>query len=293
MMRGLLVRPVEIILLGLVLSALPISVAVAEGEDDMAPADTEMMGGDTEDSQMLRVINTVEGYQALTVAGQEVDATYLEETLGQRHGAIILFHDQGEQFESYGVITPLRHQMPQYGWSTLSLALDFPSESNILLSGSEGQESSAEESESSESKQALPNISNQQRVETALALLQAKDIKRIIFLGHGRGGGEAINIMSTISTPIFGLVLVSTSALPAKEEFVAMGQPILDIYGAQDMASVAKAVKDRKIAMKRAANTNYSERKIDGADHDFDGLQPVLISTIHGWLRTTFLKQEQ
>ncbi|MFW5449998.1 MAG: DUF3530 family protein [Methylophagaceae bacterium] len=286
-------RPVKIALLSLVLSVFPLSVTGAEGEDDMAPADTEMMNTGVKDSQMLRVSNTVEGYQALTVAGQKIDATYLEETLGQRHGAIILFHDQGEQFESYGVITPLRHQMPQYGWSTLSLALDFPSEPNILLSDSEGQDSSAEESDSVESKQELPNISNQQRVETAIALLQAKDIKRIIFIGHGKGGELAIDLLNVIDTPISALILVGTAELTTAEVFTTFKQPIFDIYGDNDLIGVRQAVKNRKTTMIREANTGYSERKIDGADHAFDGLQPILTSTIRGWLRTTFLKQEQ
>ncbi|NQZ53970.1 MAG: alpha/beta fold hydrolase [Piscirickettsiaceae bacterium] len=282
-------KQMKMILLGLVMSVLPLS-AVAEGDDAMM--------SETKDSQMLRVINIVPGYQALTVAGQEINATYLEETLGERHGAIVLLHDQGEQFESQGVITPLRHQMPQYGWSTLSLALDFPSETNILLSSSveQGKDESTsppKEGVSAESdQQSLPTISNQQRVEAAIALLQAKDIKRIVFIGHGMGGSLAVELLENIDTPIAALILVGTANLTMTEEFKTFDQPIFDIYGDNDFVGVEQAVKNRKTMMKRSGNRQYLIRKIDGADHVFSGLQTILVNTIRGWLTTTFLKQE-
>jgi pimeloyl-ACP methyl ester carboxylesterase len=278
-------KQMKMILLGLVMSVLPLS-AVAEGDDAMMS------------SQILRVINIVPSYQALTVAGQEINATYLEETLGERHGVIVLLHDQGEQFESQGVITPLRHQMPQYGWSTLSLALDFPSETNILLSSSveQGRDESTsplKDGVSAESdQQSLPTISNQQRVEAAIALLQAKDIKRIVFIGHGIGESLAVELLENIDTPIAALILVGTADLTMTEEFKTFGQSIFDIYGDNDFVGVEQAVKNRKTMMKRSGNLQYLIRKIDGADHVFSGLQTILVNTIRGWLTTTFLKQE-
>jgi hypothetical protein len=85
-------------------------------------------------SSMMRQISPVASYLALSVAGQDIDAAYLEESLGERHGAIVLFHDQGEAFESNGVITPLRHQLAEHGWSTLTLTFDLPFEPNITPS---------------------------------------------------------------------------------------------------------------------------------------------------------------
>ena len=289
---------------------LPFSV-IAANEDDSASSETETLQTksdvSTPEESMLRQISPIYGFQALTVAGQEIDATYIEETFGKRHGAVVLLHDQNEQIDSSGVVTTLRHHLPDSGWSTLTVSLNFPFEPDILLStslettqdkdskGLSAQKTQTED-KSTDSEQvaskSLPPISNQQRIEAAVAFLQTKDIKQIVFIGHGQGGVVAVDIMNTIAIPIFGLVMVGTPALATKEQLLSMCQPILDIYGGQELSNVSKAVKDRKIEMKREANTNYSERKIDGANHDFDGLQLMLTSTIRGWLKTSFLEQE-
>lgn len=276
---------------------LPFLVIAANDKDSLS-SETETPRAEdnvsSAEKSILRQISPIPSFQSLTVAGQKIDATYIEETIGDRHGAIVLLHDQGEQIDSSGVVTTLRHYLPDYGWSTLTLSLDFPFEPEILLSTS--LETTKDESSEDLTKQAtpesLPPISNRQRIEAALAFLAAKDIKQIVFIAHGKGGVIAVDIINTIAVPIFGLIMIGTSALPTNDQFKNMGQPILDLYGDRDLASVSMAVKDRKAEMKREANTNYSERKIDGADHDFDGLQLILTSTIRGWLKTSFLEYE-
>lgn len=302
----------QIVWLTMIFATLLSLPVIAENEKDSESSETETLqaGADADRSEesMLRQSSPIFGFQALTVAGQEIDATYIEETFGERHGAIVLLHDQGEQIDSSGLVTTLRHHLPDYGWSTLTLSLNMPFESNILLSSSlekttdentddSSQQQTQTEDKSADSEQAvpkpLPPISNQQRIEAAVAFLQAKDIKQIIFIGHGAGGVLAVDVINSISVPIFGLIMVGTPALATDEDFINMGQPILDIYGSRDLARVFKAVKDRKIKMRREANTNYSDRRIDGADHDFNGLELILTSTIRGWLNTSYIEIEQ
>lgn len=121
-------------LLGLVF--LSLSAIAADNADsalnDTAPVDTEL-ATQTNNNIMMRQIQPIDGFEPLTIAGQQINAAFLEETLGEPHGAIILFHDQGEALESWGVVTPLRHEMLQYGWSTLSLTLDYTFTPNIIL----------------------------------------------------------------------------------------------------------------------------------------------------------------
>ena len=118
---------------------LPFSV-IAANEDDSASSETETLQTksdvSTPEESMLRQISPIYGFQALTVAGQEIDATYIEETFGKRHGAVVLLHDQNEQIDSSGVVTTLRHHLPDSGWSTLTVSLNFPFEPDILLSTS-------------------------------------------------------------------------------------------------------------------------------------------------------------
>jgi dienelactone hydrolase len=305
----------------LVFILLPFSAIAADKEDSAldesapveAPQDTQEI-----DNIMIRQIQPITGFQTLTVAGQDIDGTFLEETLGESHGAIVLLHDQGEDLESRGIVTPLRHEMLQYGWSTLSVTLDYPFTPNILLAiepetdassataAVATDEASPEETAppantelatTDEAKKdeppLLPPIANKQRIEAAVEFLKAKGIKRIIFLGHGTGGIVAIESLSTITTPISALILVGTPKLANNDEFKTFNQPILDIYGDQDMEGVSAAVMDRKVVMKRSDNIRYTSREIIGANHVFYGLEPMLISTVRGWLHATFVKQEK
>lgn len=304
----------------LVFIYLPFSAVAADKADDATAPVEAGLGTQEDDNIMMRQIQPITGFQILTVAEQDINATFLEETLGEPHGAIVLFHDQGEDLESRGIITPLRHELLQYGWSTLSVTLDYPFTPNIILAIEPETDASTENASAPISNDdaastetapsantdlaktddvkkdeppVLPPIANKQRIEAAVEFLKAKDIKRIIFLGHGTGGMVAIDSLVTISTPISALILVGTPRLANNDEFKAFKQPILEIYGDQDLEGVAAAVKNRKVVMKRSDNIRYTSREIIGANHVFYGLEPMLISTVRGWLHATFVKQEK
>jgi len=287
----------------LVAGLLPLSIMAA---DEKTAPEMEDVNIENANNRMLRQTSSVKGYQPLTVAGEEINAAYLEETLGERHGAIVFLHDKGEQFESQGVVTPLRHALPEYGWSTLTLAFDYPYEPKILLSlidasGAQEQEPIVEEASQenkgsavetpTEELASLPAISNQDRIQAALAFLQAKNVKRVIFLGHGAGGDMAIDLLDTIKTPVSALILVGATAQPENEVFNQFNFPILDIYGTKDLDAVPDAVQYRKTLMKRVGNTQYQVRRMEGADHIFLGLDAPLIATVNGWLRKQFVEQ--
>lgn len=309
---------------------LPLSAIAADDDPDKTIDDSTSTDApqttQKNDGIMLRQEQSIDGYAPLTVAGQQVDAAFLEETFGEPRGAIIFFHDQGEALESWGVVTPLRKEMLQYGWSTLTLALDYPFTPNILLAPDTKIEppidaaSTTDDSNTAptptdnspdantdapktddvktndvekEEPATLPPVSNKQRIEAAIAFLKTKDIQRIVFLGHGSGGIAAMNEFTTASTPIAALILVGTPALPKDDDFKALNQPILDIYGELDIEGVSTAVNQRKAVMKRIGNIQYTSREINGANHVFYGLESTLASTVRGWLYTIFVKQEK
>lgn len=242
------------------------------------------------DNNSYQVNSSIAGFIPLTVAGLQIDAAYIEESYGERKGAVVLFHDQGEHFESNGVITPLRHALPEFGWSTLSVSLDLPFESNILLSANlEKTESDGK----AEDVKTSPSASNGQRIAAALAFLKEKDFERIVFIGHGKGGDLAFDSLQNNSEEIAALVLISTSAITKQEEFGLVELPVLDVMGSRDLAGVEQAVAQRKVMMKRNEVANYSDREIIGANHVYYGLEPMLISTLRGWLKTQFAQQGQ
>ena len=289
-------------------------VVLAASDDDAA------VDGDTVESEapvtehiMLRHEGVVKGFQPLTVAGQEIDATYLEETRGESHGAIVFLHDRGEQFENR-VITPLRQKFPEYGWSTLTLALDYPYEPKIYLSTAENgaadkiiaekesdkpadpekKEEKAVDASTEEKNQAktvLPPVSNLERVEAALIFLQSKDVNRIIFVGHGAGGNLAIELLDKIATKVAALVLIATAELTTDQVFKTLEFPILDVFGSNDSESVALAAIHRRKLMKQAGNSRYALRETIGADHVFYGMEPQLTSTLRSWLNKHFVEE--
>lgn len=259
-------------------------------------------------SAMIRQLSSVDGYQVLAVAGQDIDAAYLEETSGKRHGAIVFFHDQGAAFDS-NVIKPLRQSLIDYGWSTLTLSFYFPFEANVMLSvslESESEENGAEEqtgasenstdddgSDADKQATVLPPVANIERIKTALALLEGKGIQHVLLLGHGKGAEVALEFVKSQPLPVKGLILVGMADINIDDDFKALNIPILEVVGQRDLADVKMAVKKRKAEMKRVAKLDYDTREIIGAGHNFYGLTPMLLMTVRSWLNINFVEQGQ
>ncbi|MDT8371550.1 MAG: DUF3530 family protein [Gammaproteobacteria bacterium] len=271
---------------------------LAEEATDVTEAINSVEG----DAAMLQSQGDIDGFQPLSVADQTIAATFIDDQLGENYGAVILLHDAGQGIDSAGVISTLRHQLPQSGWATLTLELNYPYEPNILLSPTLAIDATTEaateptepllDNAPEDKNIKLPVISNQQRVEAALAFLNAKNIGRIVLLGHGQSGVTAVTLLDVIATPMMGLILVATPELEAETPFETMQQPILDVYGERDEISVVNAVQHRKLMMKRKGNNNFSERRVVVADHNFTGVESVLMTTIRGWLRTQFVNEK-
>lgn len=136
----------------------------------------------------------------------------------------------------------------------------------------------------------LPPVPNLERVEAALAMLQAEGFERVIFLGYGKGDEMAINMMKSQKLPVEGLILIDMPRINISDDFKALEIPVLEIFASQGLLGVDKAVKQGKAAMKRGAKTNYPVRRTLGAYHVFYGLEPMLLMTVKSWLNASFVK---
>jgi hypothetical protein len=136
----------------------------------------------------------------------------------------------------------------------------------------------------------LPPVPNLERVEAALAMLQAEGFERVIFLGYGKGDEMAINMMKSQTLPVEGLILIDMPRINISDDFKALEIPVLEIFASQGLLGVDKAVKQGKAAMKRGAKTNYPVRRTLGANHVFYGLEPMLLMTVKSWLNASFVK---
>ncbi len=307
------------------------AVVAAEG-DELAGIDgeTAVESRPTAANQhtMMRENSDVDGYQPLTIATQVIEASYLEETIGDNYGIIVFLHDRGDKFENQ-VTTPLRHNLLDYGWSTMSIALNYPYEPNLYLydakevarqAAADKTVNAAIEAENAPEKEAawddepeeeieeleeleeevpepeievLPPIENSERIEAVLEFIVEKEADKIIFVAHGAGGNLAVELLETIQIPIDALILVNTAALETDEVWETFAFPILDIYGSNDAAVVEKAIKHRKKIMKISQNSNYQLREVMGANHVFYGMTDQLTLVIRSWLNKRFIEQEE
>jgi len=136
----------------------------------------------------------------------------------------------------------------------------------------------------------LPPVPNLERVEAALAMLQAEGFEQVIFLGYGKGDEMAINMMKSQKLPVEGLILIDMPRINISDDFKALEIPVLEIFASQGLLGMDKAVKEGKAAMKRGAKTNYPVRRTLGANHVFYGLEPMLLMTVKSWLNASFVK---
>jgi dienelactone hydrolase len=293
-----------------------LSINVIAAESDInadSPEESEQSRADT---AMLRDTGTIIGFQPLTVAGQEVDASFIDEQLGEQRGAVIILHNIGEGIDNKSSLSTIRTALPKSGWATMTLALDYPFESTIYLSealDSDDNELLEEESANSvqptpteeaittdaaasndadDVPEELPPVSNSQRIESALAFLKGKELKRIILVGYGKGGEVAVEHLSTLSTPMQGLILISTAKIDNKEFFDKLSYPVVDIYGERDAPDVLEAITQRRVWMKQQQklNLNYFQREIVGADTLFYGFEQNLYITVRSWLNSQFVE---
>jgi hypothetical protein len=291
-----------------------------EQEQTNSDADNDLLKA-AQERALERKKMQIPGYQAFTVAGQEIDGTYLEEITGEKHGIVIFFHDNNQQLETPSVVTPLRQMLPEYGWSTISFAMDYLVENSILLSASTAPEAEAElatdegetaseevadtnananevvmadDVETEEPEQpTLPPVSNEERVQAIISFVQAKDYSRIVFIGHGEGAEIAATIMAPLDTGIDALLLVDANDFVSYEAYEKIFKPVIDIYPQQASDRVKLGVQKRKKMAKLNPKTIYMAREVIGANYLFYGFEARLAKIIRSILHKQFLAENE
>ena len=72
---------------------------------------------------------------------------------------------------------------------------------------------------------------------------------------------------------------------------VRMQVPVLDIYGSSDLDDVLKGSDNRANAARKAGNKNFTQVKVEGADHFFNNTQEELTKRVRGWLANNAAKK--
>ena len=211
----------------------------------------------------------------LPVGKSKIFAIYTENTTKKAIGGAIVLHGSGVHPNWDQIVRPLRSQLPDHGWSTLSLQLP--------VLGNEA-----------EYKDYIPLFKEvAPRINAGVKFLKAKGIQNIVIVAHSLGSGMAGYYMANNpDASVRALVAVGVSGVMYKENAEVgyinslknIKVPVLDIFGSNDLEQVLKGEKAKAAAARKAGNKNYTQVKVAGANHFFDNKNDVLIKQVRGWL---------
>jgi pimeloyl-ACP methyl ester carboxylesterase len=191
--------------------------------------------------------------------------------------AVILAHGIGVHPDWPEIINPLRSELPEKGWSTLSiqmpiLANDAPLQDYLPLFDEAGP-----------------------RIEAAVSFLRNRGNQTIVLIGHSLGAAMAASYLANNPQHgLQGLVVIGLGVIDLDDRMngvLALEKiqvPVLDLYGSNDLATVLDSVKARASAARTASNTNYRQIEVEDADHFFTGLEDTLNHHVSGWLKSRY-----
>jgi len=195
---------------------------------------------------------------------------------GIRGGAILL-HGMGAHPNWPDVIGPLRRELPEARWATLSLQLP------VLPNDARPDEYLA----------LFPEADA--RIDAGIRQLERLGIKNIVIIGHSLGAAMGANFLAQRQQDyptlraFVGIGMNGRPGTPAyaPDALAKITLPVLDIYGSQDLDAVINTARARAGAARQAGNPAYRRVEIPGADHFFRGLDATLVKRVASWLTRT------
>ena len=204
----------------------------------------------------------------------EFFAIHAEAETDEIRGGVIILPGRGAHPDWNEVIQPLRSQLPESGWETLSLQM--PVAAVDAPGGVYG----------SMIPEAFP------RIAAGLEFFKQRGIANIALIGHSLGARMGVEYLAA-GTPEEIRAFVGVG-LPAARNSSAGGTlaalekitiPLLDIYGDRDIEPVLDSARARAMAARKAGNSGYRQVEVPGADHFFNGLADSLVARVRGWLK--------
>jgi pimeloyl-ACP methyl ester carboxylesterase len=207
----------------------------------------------------------------------EFTGIFTEASAGPTGRAVILAHGIGVHPDWPEIINPLRSELPEHGWSTLSiqmpiLANDAPLKDYLPLFDEAGP-----------------------RIEAAVKFLRDQGNNTIVLIGHSLGAAMAASYLANNTQHgLQGLVIIGLGVIDLDDRMngvLALEKiqiPVLDLYGSRDLETVLDSVKTRAMAARKAGNKSYRQTEIEGADHFFIGMEDTLNRRVYGWLQSRY-----
>ena len=203
---------------------------------------------------------------------ERVLALVTEHTTDKAKGGAIVVHGIGAHPNWPEVIHPLRSQLPDHGWMTLSVQMP------ILENQADARDY----------EPLFEEVTP--RFEAAIDYLRQQGIENIVILAHSMGAAMSTHYLaSNPDHPIRAFVGIgmNQSDIDIMDNASNLEQitiPVLDLYGSRDLDGVMASVKKRATGAARAGNDNYRQLEIEGADHFFNGMADTLVKRVYSWI---------
>ena len=211
----------------------------------------------------------------LDADGVKFLALYTEPTTEKDRGAVIILHGIGVHPAWPDVINPLRMELPDHGWHTLSLQMP------ILEN----------EAEDTDYPPLFPEVPL--RIQAGVDYLKSKGINTIVICGHSLGASMASYYMASHrDTAVKAYVSVSGGpGVPGDKRMDTLmnikkikDAKILDLYGSEDVQRVLDNIAKRAPLAKKMHDDRYFLQKVNGANHFYQGKQDELVKVVSEWL---------
>ena len=195
--------------------------------------------------------------------------TEAEEDKGR---AVIVMHGTGIHPDWQQVIQPLRVGLTEHNWNTLSIQMP------ILPN----------EAEYPEYAPLYDEVAP--RINAAIKYLLDNGSNNIVLIGHSQGAAMTAYYLSTPKQDVNGFVAIGMASFaddPRMNSIKALEMinvPVLDLYGDEDLELVRNSSRARAESAKKAGNKNYTQVKLSGSNHFFDGKEDELVESVAGWL---------
>ncbi len=199
----------------------------------------------------------------------------LPENTEKTKGAIVILHGRGFHPDWEDAIQPLRVQLAEKGWRTLSVQMPVLEKTAkyydyVPLFGA-----------------ATP------RIETAINYLKDNGETNIVLLAHSCGAHMAMHwIGNKGDSMISAYIGAGMGATDYKQSMAKpfpldkMKVPVLDIYGEDEYPAVIKMASERRAAIEKAGNKKSKQVIVTGANHYFTDKGDALVEKVAEWLDT-------
>ncbi len=213
-------------------------------------------------------------------------ALYTPDKTGNQFGTVILLHGNEHHPDWPGVIHTLRTQLPEVGWSTLSIAVPNYEYQPPPAPGAAPIAPPTTPDTYISAVALIPILT--QRITQSLPLITEPN-KPIVILAEGVSANWLLAINSTLADPRFrGVILVTAQTAqdspPIDFAQLLQQQPnrfLLDITSTQDFNFAQAQARD--VTARRARSDRYQLITVTGSVENFNS--PLFLKQVRGWLR--------